>query len=208
MSPRPHGLTGLSGFAADVVAALGEVGVGVLTFVETVFPPIPSEVVLPLAGYLAQRGALDPVLVLISATVGSLAGALALYALGAWAGDERSRRLLSRLPLVDGADIDRASSWFHRHGQAAVFFGRLVPGVRSLISLPAGTQRMPVARFVALTAAGSGLWNALLVGAGLALGTQWRLVQRYADVLDVVVIAGVVVAVLWLAVRRLRRRDG
>ena len=190
------------------MAALGEIGVGVLTLVENVFPPIPSEVILPLAGYLANRGRLDVVGVLIAATAGSLLGALLLYTLGALLGRDRSKRLLARLPLVDVEDIDRAAGWFDRHGSAAVFFGRLIPGVRSLISLPAGAARMSVLHFTALTLAGSALWNGLLVGAGYALGTQWRVVDRYAGVLDWIVIA-VLAAVIGLGVvRRLRQPRG
>ena len=201
-------LTGLSGLVLDVVAALGEVGVGLLTLVENVFPPIPSEVILPLSGYLVNRGRLDVVGVLIAATAGSLLGALLLYSLGARLGEDRSKRLLARLPLVDVEDIDRAAGWFRRHGSSAVFFGRLIPGVRSLISLPAGAARMSVLHFTALTLAGSALWNGLLVGAGYALGTQWRVVDRYAGVLDWIVIA-VLVAVIGLGVvRRLRQRRG
>lgn len=199
------GLTGLSGFVADVLAALGEVGVGALTFLETVFPPIPSEVVLPLAGFLSTRGSLTLWLVVLAATVGSLLGALALYALGAGLGLERSIRLLSRLPLVDEEDLLAASSWFHRHGSSSVFFGRLVPGVRSLVSLPAGADRMPLWRFSVLTTLGSLLWNSLLVGAGAALGSRWQEVERYAGLFDRVFVAAVVLFVLFLAVRRFRR---
>ena len=199
-------LTGLSGLVLDVVAALGEVGVGLLTLAENVFPPIPSEVILPLSGYLANRGRLDVVGVLIAATAGSLLGALLLYGLGARLGEDRSRRLLARLPLVDVEDIDRAAGWFRRNGPSAVFFSQLIPGVRSLISLPAGAARMSVLHFTALTLAGSALWNGLLIGAGYALGTQWRVVDRYAGVLDWIVIA-VLVAVIGLGVlRRLRQR--
>ena len=118
------GLVGLSGVAADVIAAIGELGVGLLTFVETVFPPIPSEIILPLAGYEAERGQLNVVLVVAAATVGSLLGALVLYGLGAVFGEERARRWLTWLPLVDEADFDNAAGWFHRHGHGVVFFGR------------------------------------------------------------------------------------
>lgn len=199
-------LTGLAGWVADVVAALGEVGVGLLILLETVFPPIPSEVVLPLAGYLAQRGELDPLSVLLAATAGSLAGALLLYTLGARAGEVRSRRWLARVPLMDVDAVDRAAEWFDRHGSGAVFVGRLVPGVRSLISLPAGARRMPLLRFVLLTAAGSALWNGLLVGAGMALGTQYEVVERYSGVLDAVLVGALAVLVGLGVRRRLRRR--
>lgn len=201
-------LTGLSGVVSDVVAALGEVGVGLLTLVENVFPPIPSEVILPLGGYLANRGRLDVAGVLIAATAGSVLGALLLYSLGARLGRDRAKRLLARLPLVDVEDIDRAAGWFDRHGPAAVFFGRLIPGVRSLISLPAGAARMSVVHFTVLTLAGSALWNGLLVGAGYALGTQWRVVERYAGVIDWIVIAVLAVVIGLGVVRRLRQRRG
>ena len=201
-------LTGLSGVVSDVVAALGEVGVGLLTLVENVFPPIPSEVILPLGGYLANRGRLDVVGVLIAATAGSVLGALLLYSLGARLGRDRAKRLLARLPLVDVEDIDRAAGWFDRHGSEAVFFGRLIPGVRSLISLPAGAARMSVVHFTVLTLAGSALWNGLLVGAGYALGTQWRVVDRYAGVIDWIVIAVLIVVIGMGVVRRLRQRRG
>ena len=141
------GLVGLSGVAADVIAAIGEFGVGVLTFVETVFPPIPSEIILPLAGYEAERGELNVVLVVVAATVGSLLGALVLYGLGAVFGEQRARRWLTWLPLVDEADFDKAAGWFHRHGHGVVFFGRFVPIVRSLVSLPAGASGCHSYRF-------------------------------------------------------------
>lgn len=201
-----EGLTGLTGFVADLMTRFGEVGVGALTLVETVFPPIPSEVVLPLAGYLSARGDLALVWVLVLATVGSVLGALGLYWAGARLGYERTTRALARLPLVDREDVDSAAAWFARHGQGAVFVGRLVPGVRSLISLPAGAERMPLLRFTLLTTAGSALWNGLLVGGGAALGTQYARVEQYAGYLDLVLVVALVVALAALVVRRVRKR--
>jgi membrane protein DedA with SNARE-associated domain len=200
------GLTGLSGFAADVIAAIGEVGVGLLTFVETVFPPIPSEIILSLGGYLAERGRLNVVLVVVAATVGSLLGALVLYGLGALFGEERAKRWLTRLPLVEASDYENAAAWFHRHGLGVVFFGRFVPIVRSLVSLPAGAQRMPLVPFAVLTAAGSAIWNTALVGAGYALGTQYERVEQYLGYLDYVIYAAIAVIVGWFVVRKRRQR--
>ena len=199
---QSDGPGGLTGWVIGTIDSLGEVGVAVLTLLETVFPPIPSEVVLPLAGYLADRGRLD----LLGVLVASTAGALLLYALGARLGEQRSTALLAHLPLVDREDVERAAGWFHRHGSAAVFTGRLVPGVRSLISLPAGASRMSLLRFSVLTLLGSGLWNTLLVGGGYALATQYALIERYSAVLDYVVVAAVVLALVLLIRRRLRRR--
>ena len=200
------GFSGLSGLVVGIVQRLGAVGAGLLTLLETVFPPIPSEVVLPLAGYLAGRGDLDFVAVLVAATVGSVLGALLLYLAGLRLGRDRATALLCHLPLVDERDVLRAEQWFDRHGQTAVLAGRLVPGVRSLVSLPAGAGRMPLGRFTVLTALGSLVWNTLLVGAGALLGRQWQVVERYADVLNYVVTGAVVLLVGWFVVRRLRRR--
>ena len=202
----PTELPGLTGWVASVMEAMGEVGVGALTALETVFPPIPSEVVLPLGGFLTRQGDLSLPWVLVAATAGSLLGALVLYGLGAWLGRQRATAVLARIPLVDREDVERASAWFDRHGRAAVFFGRLVPGVRSLISLPAGASRMPLGRFAAYTTAGSLVWNGLLVGAGVWLGDRWEQVESYAGWLDRVFVAALAVVVVWAAWRRVRSR--
>ncbi|WP_235929025.1 DedA family protein [Marisediminicola senii] len=199
-------LSGLVGIASRVIGAMGEVGVGMLTLIETVFPPIPSEVILPLAGFISFSGEMNVWLVLLSATVGSYVGAAILYWLGAKVGEQRTITALSKLPLVDRRDFEAAAGWFSRHGRSAVFFGRLIPGVRSLISLPAGAAHMPFWQFSAFTFAGSAVWNAILVGGGYALGTQYELVDQYSQVLDYAVIAVVVAIVVALVVRRLRAR--
>ncbi|RPF28028.1 DedA family protein [Georgenia muralis] len=202
----PGDLTGISALFVELIDRLGEVGVAVLTLVETVIPPVPSEVVLPLSGFLAQQGHLSVLWVLVASTVGSLVGAWIFYGLGAALGLERSAALVAKVPLVDREDVVGASDWFHRHGRGAVLFGRLVPGVRSLISLPAGAQRMPMATFSVATAIGSGVWNAILVGAGYALGTQWDTVGAYASTFSNVVIVVLVIALLVALRRRARRR--
>lgn len=189
-------LTGLVGWIADVIAVFGAVGVGVLTLAEVFFPPIPSELVLPMAGFLAGQGRLSLVGAIVASTVGSTAGALGLYWVAhAW-GTERVRGLLTRLPLMEAEDLDRAESWFDRHDRSSVLIGRLVPGVRSLISLPAGFRGMSLGMFVALTALGSAGWNTLLVLGGYLLGSQWRSVGRYSDWLNWAVIVLLVLAVV------------
>jgi len=200
-------LGGLVGFAARGIENLGEWGVGLFTLAETVLPPIPSEVILPLAGYLAKQGSLNLVLVFITSTLGAYAGALLLYWLGARLGLERSIRGLSRLPLVDREDFENAAVWFRRHGRSSIFFGRLLPGVRSLISLPAGASNMPLATFSLYTLAGTGLWNGALIGLGYALGTQYQVIEQYSRFLNYAVYAALGLAVLWLAIRRVRRRE-
>ncbi|HYO30522.1 MAG TPA: DedA family protein, partial [Thermomicrobiales bacterium] len=173
-------LGGLVEFVTEVVERLGYVGLLLMVALENVFPPIPSEVILPLAGFNVFEGDFSFPLVMLFATLGSVIGALALYAIGAWFGEARLRAIVrahgGKLFLKE-ADIDNAEAWFRRYGPLAVFLCRMVPIVRSLISIPAGLDRMALGRFVLLSAAGSFLWNAALVGAGWALGTQWDRVE-------------------------------
>ncbi|WP_448626430.1 DedA family protein [Geodermatophilus sp. URMC 64] len=199
----PGGITGL---IFDLIDALGAVGVGLAILLETIVPPIPSEVLLPLAGYLVQTGRESLTAVFLFATAGSVLGACLLYALGRSLGPDRSKQALSRLPLVDREDVERTFTWFEEHGRSAVLIGRLVPVVRSFVSVPAGVVRMPFMQFLLYTTLGSAIWNALLIGGGMLLGTQYELVERYTGVLDWVLIAAVVGVVGALAVRRVRAR--
>ncbi|MFJ2836414.1 DedA family protein [Nocardia sp. NPDC087230] len=199
-------LTGIAGWAVQLMEQLGGLGAGIAIALENLFPPLPSEVILPLAGFTAGRGRFGLAEVLLWTTLGSVLGALALYGLGAALGRDRLRRIVDRLPLLRLSDLDRTEDWFARHGDKAVFFGRMIPIFRSLISIPAGVERMPVGRFTVLTTAGSLLWNAVFVFAGYFLGENWHVVQTYAGVLQKLVIAAVLVATTWLLVRRLRDR--
>jgi len=199
-------LTGLAGWVVSVVEALGPVGVGLLVALENVFPPIPSEVVLPVAGYVASQGQMNLAGAIVGATVGAVAGAWLLYGLGVWFGAPRLRRWLDRLPLMEVEDLDRAESWFQRHGGAAVLIGRCVPIVRSLVSIPAGLERMPQARFLLYTAIGSAVWNSGLIVAGYVLGAQWEDVGHYSDYINLAVVAVIVLLVARFVWTRLRRR--
>lgn len=176
---------GLTGFVLDVVRAIGEVGVALLALVENLVPPIPSEVVLPFSGALVADGRFTFTGVLVASTAGSVLGAVVLYELGRRVGARRVAAGLARVPLVRRSDVDEAAEWFRRHGRAAVLSGRLVPGVRSVISIPAGAQRMPRGQFLLLTTLGTTGWNALLIGAGLLLGQRWQTVGRYTQWIDV-----------------------
>lgn len=198
-------LGGLVGLAARAIDNLGEWGVGLFTLAETVLPPIPSEVILPLAGFLAKQGDLNVVLVFITSTLGAYLGALLLYWLGAKLGLERSIRGLSKLPLMDREDLENAAAWFRRHGRSSIFFGRLLPGVRSLISLPAGASNMHLGTFSLFTLAGSGLWNGTLIGLGFLLGTQYRLIEQYSRFLNYAVYGALGLMVAWLVARSIRR---
>ena len=165
-APLVTDLSGLAGWVLDVIQAMGAAGVAALVALENVFPPLPSEVILPLAGFLAGQGKLSLAAVIVAATVGSVVGALVLYWAGAALGRERLRRIAERTPLMDADDVDRAQAWFDRHGRTAVLAGRLVPGVRSLISIPAGVSRMPLLPFLAYTTLGSA---AMISSVGLTL---------------------------------------
>ena len=190
----------LAAWVADVIQASGYPGVALLMFAENLFPPIPSEVILPLAGFLVYQGELRFVPALVVATVGSLAGALVLYALGRWGGRTLVLRY-GRLLRVRESDLDRADAWFDRYGEAVVLLGRMVPGVRSLVSIPAGLAEMPVKRFVVLTVLGSGAWNTLLIGAGWQLGENWSrlsgVVGSVSNAVLAILAVAVVVLVMW-----------
>ncbi|SCF32961.1 DedA family protein [Micromonospora saelicesensis] len=202
----PSEFTGLTGWVATVIEVMGPVGVALLVALESIVPPIPSEIVLALAGFLAHEGKFNVVVVVLAATVGSLVGALVLYWLGAALGEERLKRWLDHIPLVDSDDLEKADKWFERHGRWAVLIGRVVPVVRSLVSVPAGANRMPLGEFILLTTIGSGVWNGLIVGAGYALGSRWQDVERYSDWFNYAIIAVFVVMVVMWVIRKVRRR--
>lgn len=187
--------------------ALGAVGVGLMVLLENLFPPIPSEVILPLAGFAAANpeASFTWWQALIWATVGSVAGAYALYGLGAWLGHDRTVKLLVKLPLVDVDEINATIRWFNRHGYWTVFLGRMVPIFRSLISLPAGIERMSWWKFGLFTLLGSAIWNTIFVLGGFYLGENWHVLERAASWFQYVVIAIVAIAVLAYVVIKLRK---
>lgn len=186
--------------------AVGAPGVGLAIALETIFPPIPSEVVLPLAGFTAAQGGYSIAEAIIWATVGSIVGALVLYWLGAAWGEARLTRMFDKMPLVEGEDVTKTVAWFNKYGRRAVFFGRLVPGIRSLISIPAGIRRMPLMQFSVFTLLGSGLWNSLLVTAGYLLGQRWHLVEKYMNVFSKIVYVLLILLIVWFVVSRLRKQ--
>ncbi|GHJ51839.1 DedA family protein [Micromonospora chersina] len=202
----PNQFTGLTGWVASVIDSFGAVGVALLVALESIIPPIPSEVVLAMAGYLAAEGRFNVALIVLAATAGSLLGALVLYWLGAALGEERLKRWLDHIPLVDRDDLEKADRWFERHGRWAVLIGRVVPVVRSLVSVPAGANRMPLGEFVLLTTLGSGVWNALIVGAGFALGSRWERVNQYSDWFNYAIFAVFAVMIVSWVVKKVRRR--
>jgi membrane protein DedA with SNARE-associated domain len=209
MDAGAENLNAIAAWAVSLMETLGGFGAGLAIALENLFPPLPSEIILPLAGFTAAKGSLGLVEVLIWTTVGSVVGALILYGIGAWLGRRRMYAIAERLPLIKVEDVERTEAWFEKHGSKAVFFGRMIPIFRSLISIPAGIERMPLVRFTLLTLAGSAIWNTIFVLAGFFLGANWHVVEDYAGIFQKVVIAVVIVAVVgwvFLRVRQMRRR--
>ena len=195
----------------NLLSSLGYVGVAFLMTVENVFPPIPSELIMPLAGFSATQGDLTLLGVIIAGTVGSVLGALPLYYLGALFGEERLTRWADRYGkwlTVSGKDVKRADDWFERHGNKVVLFARLVPGIRSLISVPAGMSKMNLGVFLLYTTLGTGLWAALLACGGWLLGDNYEAISRYLGPISYVVFAGLAVAaIVWIVRRRSEKSD-
>jgi membrane protein DedA with SNARE-associated domain len=160
----------------NIIASTGYFGIVFLMFVENVFPPIPSEFIMPLAGFMAAEDKFSLLGVIVAGTLGSVLGALPFYYLGAKLGEERLKRFAERYGrwfTISPEDIDRADDWFDRHGAKAVLLGRIVPGIRSFISIPAGFNRMNLGSFLLFTTIGSSVWTSLLAGAGYLLGTNF-----------------------------------
>jgi membrane protein DedA with SNARE-associated domain len=195
----------LADWARDLVVVAGLAGIFLAMVVENVFPPIPSEVVLPLAGFETSRGELGFIPVVISATLGSLVGALILYYLGRYGGRPAVVRWGKVLRVTD-RELEVSEGWFTRWGSAVVLIARVIPLARSVVSIPAGMMRMPVGRFVLLTTLGSLVWNLLLIGAGHQLGDNWEqvsdVVGRSSTIVLGVVVLGVLGAGIWLFRRR------
>lgn len=195
----------IADWSVRIMEQLGGPGAAALIALENVFPPLPSEIILPLAGFTASQGNMHLASAIAWTTLGSVAGATVLYQLGAWLGRDRIRHYARKLPLIKVKDVDTAERWFAEHDSQAVFFGRMIPMVRSLISIPAGIEKMPMKLFIVYTTAGSIIWNSTLIIAGYMLGEKWHLVETYVGVLQYIVIATVFVAVSYFVYSRLKK---
>jgi membrane protein DedA with SNARE-associated domain len=188
---------------AALIERGGYAGIILLTFLETIFPPLPSEVFMPMAGFVAARGTLTLPGVIAAGTLGTLAGAWFWYALGRAIGIDRMRQLTARHGrwlTMRPADLDRAMAWFDRHGGPVMLFGRMVPGVRAVISIPAGVAHMPLRRFLLLSGLGNLIWTALLMSAGYWLGADYGRVAGWLAPLSNLVIVLLVGGYVWRVV--------
>lgn len=174
-------------WSVSLMGTLGPPGVALAILIETIIPPVPSELFLPLAGFTATTGKFTWWSAVAWATAGSVAGAFILYWAGAALGADRVRAIADKIPLAKGSDVDKALGWFSRHGEASIFLGRMVPGIRSIISIPAGVQRMPLLKFALYTTAGSAIWNGVLVYLGVILGSKWHIVSEWIDRFSLVI---------------------
>lgn len=194
----------------NTMNSLGYWGIGLLMFLENLFPPIPSELIMPLAGFTIAQGEMQFAPVIVAGVLGTVLGALPWYYTGKILGEQRLKSLADRYGkwlTVSSKDITKATSWFDKHGGKAVFFCRLVPGVRTLISLPAGISRMPLIPFLFLSTLGTLLWVSLLTYAGYVLGDNYEVVDQYLGPVSKIVVASLVFAfIIWIVQRNLRRK--
>ena len=196
-------------WAADFIDSIGLIGVAVLVALENVFPPIPSELVLLLTGFNVSESRFGFVGAVLAATAGSVVGAYFLYGIGRLLSEERLERFLATVGKVVGLkrkDVHKGFVWFERHGTAVVLFGRLIPVVRSVVSIPAGAEKMSLGRFTLLTAAGSLVWNIVWVAIGWGLGDQWEKAGKWGDVLQYGVVVIIAIGLVVVVVRARRDR--
>lgn len=198
-------MQGIIDWIVNLMELLGAPGVGIAILLENLFPPIPSEVVLPLAGFTVAKGSLNWLAVFIWSVVGSVVGAYVLYGIGAWLGLDRLRRIADWMWLVKASDVDAAMEFFNKYGKPSIFFGRLIPGVRSLISIPAGLDRMNLLVFGLWTTLGSGIWNAFLIYLGYVLGDNWEKATGYVDTYSHVIYVILLLIILGFLVFFIRR---
>lgn len=193
----------------NTITSLGYLGIGLLMFLENLFPPIPSELIMPLAGFTVAKGRMELAPVILAGVIGTILGALPWYYVGKLVGEDNLKRLADKYGKwisVSSRDIEKADNWFEKHGEKAVLLCRLVPGVRTLISLPAGISSMPLVPFLIYSTIGTALWVSLLTIAGYALGGNYKIVEEYLGPVSKIVFVGLVVAfVVWVVNKRKKK---
>ncbi|MBF2018444.1 MAG: DedA family protein [Rivularia sp. T60_A2020_040] len=194
----------------NIISSLGYVGIALLMFLENLFPPIPSELIMPLAGFTVTQGKLDLQIVILAGTLGSVFGALPWYYVGKLVSEARLRNWINKHGkwlTLSISDIDKSKRWMRKYGNAVIFFGRLIPGIRTFISVPAGLDQMPLIPFILYSFAGSLLWTAILAYAGFILGNNFQLVEKYVGPLSVIIIAAMILFLIISFVSRQSRQN-
>jgi membrane protein DedA with SNARE-associated domain len=195
----------------NTISSLGYLGIALLMLLENIFPPIPSEVIMPLAGFTVQQGKLNLFLVIVAGTVGSVLGALPWYYAGKLVGEKRLRQWVDKHGkwlTLSGSDIDKSKQWFRKYGGAVVFFGRLIPGIRTFISIPAGFEEMPLRPFLFYSTVGTLVWVGLLGYTGFLLGQNYQLVKQFLSPISLIVLVVLLVALgVWVIRRREKNRN-
>ena len=202
-------LNAIKVWVEQIISSMGYVGLYVVMFLENVFPPIPSEVVLPLAGSLTLTGRFSIFWITIIGMLGSLTGAFLFYGLGKWLGESRVRTIIEkygRYALLSTDDLDRSLEWFDKYDDWVIFFSRMVPIVRSLISIPAGIATMKITKFSFYTILGTALWSFLLAIGGRLLGEQWPLIAEFINTYQNIVLVVTAAAVLFFFGSRLLKK--
>lgn len=194
----------------NLMDSMGYLGILLLMILENLFPPIPSELIMPSAGFAAARGDLKLVGVVLAGTLGSVIGTLPLYFIGRAVGEDRLIAWADRHGkwlTLSGRDIEKADEWFDRYGHSVVLFGRLIPGIRSLLSLPAGISEMPLPKFLLYSAIGSGLWASALALAGYLLGDHYEEVEHLISPISKVVLGVGLIWAIWIFIKRKREQQ-
>ena len=190
----------------NIMTSLDYLGIGLLMFAENLFPPIPSELIMPLAGFTVAQVKMSFVPAVLAGVIGTILGAFPWYYAGKFMGEERLKSLADKYGkwlTVSGQDIDKVTRWFNRYGNKAVLLGRLVPGVRTLISLPAGLSNMPLVPFILYSTLGTTLWVMLLTFLGFLLGDNYELVEEYLGPVSKIVLVALIVAfIVWVVKKR------
>lgn len=192
-------------FCTKFIATVGAPGITVLMTLESMIAPVPSEAVMPFAGFLWFEGKLTLLSIVISSTLGSIIGSLISYYLGAWGGEPIVKRWGKYL-LLNEHHLEQTKAFFDRYGEKTIFVSRFIPIVRHFISIPAGVGRMNITKFLIYTAVGAALWNTFLAYVGYQLGSRWELVRKYSEVLDVVLVIAILGAAGYFIWRQLQKR--
>lgn len=199
--PAPEILSGLTQFIINTISGSGYLGVFLLMVGESALIPIPSEVIMPFSGYLVTTGKFTATGVILAGSVGNLVGSLAAYAAGAYLGRGFVLRY-GRYVLLQRSHLELAESYFRKYGSRSTFISRLLPAVRTYVSLPAGTAKMDLKKFAVLTFGGSLVWNSALTFLGIKLGQEWEGIRKYSSYIDALIVAAVVIAIIWYIKKR------